>query len=623
MMMHLGAQTERFSADAAAGARRQGEFCAKPAGERTDKSMQKIVRRPIVAGSSAGWPVDLHPVLRRVYLGRKLAAAEELDLSLSRLLPGSPLTGLEAAVDLLQWALREHKRILIVADFDADGATGCALAMRGLRALGAADVRYVVPDRFRYGYGLSPEIVTVAAQQQPDLLMTVDNGISSLEGVAAARERGIRVLVTDHHLPGVEIPAADAIVNPNCSGDPFPSKSLAGVGVVFYVLAALRARLREYAWFVTTSRAEPNLAQFLDLVALGTVADVVPLDHNNRILVEHGIRRIRGGRCCTGIRSLLEVAGRDHRDVVAADLGFAVGPRLNAAGRLTDMSLGIECLLSEDPVRARRMARHLDRLNAERREIEQRMKEQAHVLVDELDLGQREELPFALCLFDEGWHQGVVGLLASRLKDRYHRPVIGFAPGENGQLKGSARSVPGFHIRDALDRVASGNPGLLRKFGGHAMAAGVSLAREHLGPFAAAFEAEARRGLAPEDLHGVVHSDGELEPPDLSLEVAELLRGAGPWGQAFPEPVFDGVFGVLEQRIVRERHLKLRLQVSRHGPQLEAIAFNQSEFAAPRSGDAVRLAYQLDVNTYRGLRSVQLRVQQIEQACGSSPKDQR
>jgi single-stranded-DNA-specific exonuclease len=578
--------------------------------------MKKIIVRRDCIEDAHSLPDDMHPVLRRVFLSRRLRSAAELRYGLDALLPCDALKGIAAAAALLSTALRAQQRLLVVADFDADGATSCAVAVRGLRLLGAEDVRYVVPNRFAFGYGLTPEIVAVAAEQHPDIIITVDNGISSIEGVKAARARGIRVLITDHHLPGAVLPEADAIVNPNQPGDAFPSKHLAGVGVMFYVLMALRARLREEGWFRQRGLAEPNLAQLLDLVALGTVADVAALDHNNRILVSQGLARIRAGRCCEGIRALIGVAGRDPRQLVAGDLGFAVGPRLNAAGRLEDMSLGIACLLSDDAAEAGVMAARLDELNRERRLIEAEMQEQALAALAALRVGEEDPgLAVGVCLFQEAWHQGVIGILASRLKDRLHRPVIAFAAAGDANLKGSARSVPGLHIRDALDAVAARHPGLLSKFGGHAMAAGLTLPREHLGPFSAAFDAEVRRHLAPEDLRGVILSDGELLPDDLGLELAEALRGAGPWGQAFPEPVFDGAFEIVNRRTVAERHLKLVVRAAGHQRLLDAIAFN-GEGMVPADAARVRLAYRLDVNDYRGRRSAQLLVEHIEAAEG-------
>ncbi len=570
---------------------------------------RRIVRRQ-PQGEGPELPAELPPLLRRVYRQRPLNSAQELERGLERLLPLDRLSGLSRAAELLQEMLARDAPILVLADFDADGATSCALLVRGLRAMGAGQVGYLVPDRFRFGYGLTPEIVQVALQRRPELLITVDNGISSLEGVAAAREAGVKVLVTDHHLPGPELPAADVIVNPNLPGDPFPSKHLAGVGVVFYLLAALRQRLRQSGGFARRGIAEPNLADLLDLVALGTVADVVPLDHNNRILVYQGLRRIRAGRCVAGIRALAEVSGRELPRLVAADLGFALGPRLNAAGRLEDMSVGIECLLSDDPATALDLARRLDGLNRQRREIEQAMQTQALQQVDEmLPAG---ELPFGLCLYRDDWHQGVIGILAARIRERWHRPVIACAPGEEaGLVKGSARSVPGLHIRDTLEAVAARHPGLLEKFGGHAMAAGMSLRREHLETFARAFDEAVRQRLDADALEGVIHSDGPLDETELELESARLLRQAGPWGQAFPEPLFDGRFRVAGRRVVGERHLKLTLATEPGGRLLDAIAFNQAD-PLPDEGALIHAAYRLDVNAYRGRESLQLMIEYFE-----------
>ncbi|MCL7462034.1 single-stranded-DNA-specific exonuclease RecJ [Pseudomonas sp. NW5] len=549
---------------------------------------------------------NLPPLLTRLYAARGVQSAAELDKTLARLIPYTQLKGIEAAVDLLEQALAQGERILIVGDFDADGATASSVAVLGLRALGAAHVDYLVPNRFEYGYGLTPEIVAVALERHPQLLVTVDNGISSLEGVAAAQAAGLKVLVTDHHLPGAALPAAEAIVNPNQPGCPFPSKSLAGVGVIFYVLLALRARLRERGWFARRALPEPNLAELLDLVALGSVADVVPLDANNRILVHQGLARIRAGRARPGLRALLEVAGRDHRRITSTDLGFILGPRLNAAGRLDDMSLGIECLLCEDEAQALEMARQLDQLNHDRKAIEQGMQREALAQLKDLDL---QALPFGLCLFDPDWHQGVIGILASRLKERYHRPVIAFADAGDGLLKGSARSIPGFHIRDALDAVAARHPGLISKFGGHAMAAGLSLPAANFSVFTEAFDAEARRQLVEDDLAGRLLSDGALQAEEFQLELAQALRQAGPWGQHFPEPLFHGVFEILQQRLVGERHLKLLLRAEAGGPELDAIAFNIDRERWPNPNIRwVEAAYKLDVNEYRGRESVQLLV---------------
>ncbi len=567
---------------------------------------------------------DLHPVLQRIYMARQVASRGELEKSLDRLVSPALLKGIDAASALLADTLRHGKRILIVADFDADGATSCALAMRALRSLGAADVRYLVPNRFEFGYGLTPEIVALAAEQKPDLIITVDNGISSLEGVKAARARGIDVLITDHHLPGESLPAATVIVNPNQPGDNFPSKNLAGVGVIFYVMLALRARLRANGWYTERNIAEPNLARLLDLVALGTVADVVPLDANNRILVAQGLKRINQGysydrtnevglRCCAGIDALLRVAGREPRRVTAMDLGYIVGPRLNAAGRLTDMSLGIECLLTDDAAAAHSMAQQLDALNRERRSIEADMQQQAVAEVEGLQLDMNA-LPRGLCLFHESWHQGVIGIVAARIKERVHRPVIAFAPASDTEIKGSARSVPGLHIRDALDAIAARHPDMLRKFGGHAMAAGLTLERRHLDAFRNAFDEEVSRHLSEDDLQGKVISDGELAPEELSLPVAELLRDAGPWGQGFPEPLFDGLFDVAGQRVVGEKHLKLSLRLPGAAKTLDAIAFNSVHDGEPPAYTRVRAAYKLDVNEYQGYRSLQLILAHLEHA---------
>ncbi|MCY1280557.1 Single-stranded-DNA-specific exonuclease RecJ [compost metagenome] len=552
---------------------------------------------------------DLPPLLTRLYASRGVQSAAELDKSLARLIPYQVLKGIEGAVALLVDALEQRQRILYVGDFDADGATASTVGVLGLRMLGAAHVDYLVPNRFEYGYGLTPEIVAVALTRQPDLLVTVDNGISSVEGVAAAKAAGLKVLVTDHHLPGHELPAADAIVNPNQPGCEFPSKSLAGVGVIFYVLLALRARLRELDWFARAGLKEPNLGELLDLVALGSVADVVPLDANNRILVHQGLARIRAGRARPGLKAILEVAGRPAGRITSTDLGFILGPRLNAAGRLDDMSLGIECLLCEDEALARDMAVQLDQLNQDRKAIEQGMQREALAQLKNLPI---EDMPFGLCVFEPDWHQGVIGILASRLKERYHRPTIAFADAGDGLLKGSARSVPGFHIRDALDAVAARHPGLISKFGGHAMAAGLSLPVENFGAFAAAFDAETRRQLCEDDLTGRLLSDGQLSIEEFHLELARALRLAGPWGQHFPEPLFHGVFQIVQQRLVGERHLKLVLKSECGSVQLDGIAFNIDREQWPNASVRwAELAYKLDVNEYRGQESVQLMVAHI------------
>lgn len=561
-------------------------------------------------------PESLPPLVRRIYSQRPLAALTELELTLSQLIPPARLKGIDAAVGLLEVALKEGERLLIVADFDADGATSCALALTVLRAFGCAHVDYIVPNRFEYGYGLTPEIVELAKGKNPDLIITVDNGISSIEGIESARVAGIKTLVTDHHLPGRELPAADAIVNPNQPGCEFPSKSIAGVGVIFYVMLALRSRLRDNGWFTSKGIPEPNLAEQLDLVALGTVADVVALDHNNRILVSEGIKRIRAGRARPGILSLLILAKRNFSTLAASDLGFAVGPRLNAAGRLDDMSTGIECLLTQSEHEAHEYALELDGMNKDRRDIEAGMREQAFALVDQLAF-DADDLPAGLSLFDERWHQGVVGIVASRIKERCHRPVIAFALADaddpESELKGSARSIPGFHIRDALDAVAAANPGLVTKFGGHAMAAGLSLSRANFDAFAQAFAAEATRVLSPELLQATIVSDGELSAEELTLGCAADLAAAGPWGQAFPEPTFHGRFKLQQQRRLGENHLKMVLSpLGDDGFLVDAIAFGVSEADWPASSATeIELAYRLNINEFRGARTLQLMVEHL------------
>lgn len=572
---------------------------------------KKIQRRPLLCDPGA-LPAHLPALVRRVYAARAVQP-NELDFSLAQLHSGASMGGLERAVDLLEAALASKKKILVIGDFDADGATSSALAIRALRAFGHARVDFLVPNRFEYGYGLTPEIVELARAQKPDLLITVDNGISSLRGVDAARSAGMQVVITDHHLPGAKLPAADAIVNPNMPGDEFPSKHLAGVGVIFYVMLALRARLREKGWFSAQGLQEPNMAELLDLVALGTVADVVTLDFNNRILIDQGIRRIRAGRCCPGILALLRNAGRDPARLVASDLGFAVGPRLNAAGRLEDMSLGIACLLTDDFDEAAVMAEQLSELNQQRRAIESVMQEEAMTVLEQLEQDEAG-LPAGLCLMDDTWHQGVIGILASRIKDRFHRPTIAFAPAGEGELKGSARSVSGLHIRDLLDRIATQNPELIRKFGGHAMAAGLSLAADDFPEFQAAFSDAVADELGPEVGAGHLLTDGELEAGDYDLSVAEALRDAGPWGQGFPEPQFDGIFEIAQSRIVGGRHVKLTVYRAGGDQWLDAIAFNGVDHGWHELRQSVRAVYRLDVNEFRGRRSVQLIVEYLEQA---------
>lgn len=569
----------------------------------------RIRRRQLAAGSQP-LTSDLHPVIEKVYRQRGMESAADLDLSLRNLHAANLLKGLDAALARLALALRERQHIMIIGDFDADGATSTALMVLGLRALGAAQVSFLVPNRFEYGYGLTPEIVEKAAEASPDLIITVDNGISSCDGVARADELGVDVVVTDHHLPGHELPAAVAIINPNQLECPFPSKALAGVGVSFYVLAALRTHLEQGGWFEQSGWQAPNMAEFLDIVALGTVADVVPLDRNNRILVRQGVARMRVGRCRPGILALLKVAGRDFRRVKESDLGFAVGPRLNAAGRLTDMSVGIRCLLAEDEAEAMALAVELDNLNRERRQIEQGMQREALAALANIEL---QALSWSLCLFQADWHQGVIGILAARIRERYNRPCIVFARGDDGHLKGSARSIPGLHIRDALDAVATAHPGLVIKFGGHAMAAGLTLAEARLDEFRDAFEARVRELLSEEDLDGEFVTDGELTDVELDLPLAEAIEGAGPWGQGFPEPVFDGEFELLGQRIVGERHLKLVLGLPGTKRVIDGIQFNADIESWPNPAvKRVRIVYQLDVNEFRNVRSAQMRIDHLE-----------
>ncbi len=572
--------------------------------------MQKtIVSRPAPA-SEAKLTADLHPVLRRVYACRGVQNDEELDLGLGRLLPVERMDVAFEAARLLFQAMREQRRILIIGDFDCDGATSTALSVLALRGMGAEQVDYLVPNRFEYGYGLTPEIVGLAASAYaPDLILTVDNGVSSVDGVAAANRLGIQVVVTDHHLPGPVLPDAAAMVNPNLPDNGFPAKSTAGVGVVFYVLLALRSLLRERGWF--DERSEPNMGDYLDLLALGTVADVVPLECNNRILVHQGLARIRAGRCRPGITALLEVAGRNPRRAQASDLGFTVGPRLNAAGRLDDMSLGIECLLTEDPGRARELAAELDQLNRDRRHIEDDMRQQAETLLETVML-KESDLPWGLCLYDDSWHQGVIGIVASRIKERHHRSVIAFAPGDDGEIKGSARSIPGVHIRDVLDEVAAGSPGLLLKFGGHAMAAGLTLETHRLDEFKELFNAVLHRRLDKDAFEAVIESDGEIAAEDMNLDLAYLVEQGGPWGQGFPEPVFHGEFEVIQQRQLQDKHWKLVVRPPGSNQVFDAIGFNLVRACPSPLPQRLLMAYQLDVNEFRGSINLQLRIAHME-----------
>ena len=569
-----------------------------------------ITRRQPQGNADLG---ELHPLLKKIYSHRGVESVNELKLELNGLLPFTDLSNIELAVSILIDALAQRSRIMIVGDFDSDGATSTTLAIKALKAMGAADVLYLVPNRFEYGYGLTPGIVSLAAKQKPDLIITVDNGISSIEGVKAATEHGIKVLITDHHLAGDSLPAAAAIVNPNLPGDKFASKNLAGVGVIFYVMLALRSHLREINWFAEKSIAEPNMGLFLDLVALGTVADVVPLDYNNRILVRQGLRVIKSDKVSPGIKALLTVARRPLEYISASDLGFAVGPRLNAAGRLDDMSIGIECLLTDNGFDANRYAEMLEHLNKERRSIENEMKQQAFIELNKLKLGTEKDLPPALCLHDENWHQGVIGILASRVKDAYHRPVIAFAPVNKTEIKGSARSIQGLHIRDVLDIVAKRAPEVMDKFGGHAMAAGLSLRKENYEQFVKIFTEVVDQQTTAASFRQEILSDGELESEYFTTHVAQLIRDGGPWGQQFPEPLFDGEFRLVEQRIVGARHLKCLLGLNDSDVYIDAIAFNIDEDAWPNHRcKKIHCTYRLDINEYRGNRKVQLIIDDLQ-----------
>ena len=579
------------------------------------ESFPRVIRKTIVrrqVDNETRLSSKLHPVVERVYAARNVNSADDIDYSLERLLSYTLLSNIDDASQLLANALEGNKRILVVADYDADGATACAVALRGLRSMGAENVEFIVPDRFVHGYGLSPEVVLMAKEQSPDVLVTVDNGISSIEGVALARELGMEVLITDHHIPGAVLPDANVIVNPNLEGDAFPSKALAGVGVMFYVLAALRSKLRDLGWFESRGIAVPNLATLLDLVALGTVADVVPLDFNNRLLVAQGLQRIRQKRCVAGITALLLVSRRNPQSLVASDLGFALGPRLNAAGRLTDMRLGIECLCCDSQEKALELAGKLDALNRERREIQSDMEDEARTLLDSLNLASREKLPSGICLYQEHWHQGVVGVLASRVKEFTHRPVIVFARESEHELKGSARSIRGIHIRDVLESIATANPGLLGKYGGHAMAAGLSLEEKDYEKFCELFDKAVAEKIQVNGFDDELISDGELKATEINLGLGEQLKSAGPWGQEFPEPLFDGVFKVLESRIVGEQHLKLTLGTFDNELEVDAIAFYTTDADWPDNYEFVKLAYHLDVNEYRGRKTPQLLVNYIE-----------
>ena len=571
---------------------------------------KKLVPRP--QNKKKSHLKDLDPILLKIFSTRGITENDQIERTLAKLPSPWLLSGIESMVEHLMIAIKQQQVICIVADFDADGATSCAVAIKGLESLGAAKVSYVVPNRFEYGYGLTPEIVELVKQQNPDVIITVDNGISSVEGVKAAKDSGIKVLVTDHHLPGEEIPDADAIVNPNVAEDKFPSGNIAGVGVIFYVLMALRNRLREKKWFEKQNIQQPNLAQLLDFVALGTVADVVALDQVNRILVHQGLLRIRSGQAHPGIKALIEKAGKQFNSINSSDLGFALAPRLNAAGRMDDMSLGIQCLLSEDEASAKDMADQLDELNQDRKDVEAQMKNEAMSLLNEMKVLDEKHLPAGVCLFEKYWHQGVIGILASRVKDRLHRPVIAFASVDNDEIKGSARSIPGVHIRDVLSEIAASHPNILSKFGGHAMAAGMSMKMHDYPVFALAFDEVVGKHLSHVDLEQKIYTDGQLSEKEITIEFSEMLNNAGTWGQEFPEPIFDSIFDVIQCRIVGQQHLKFVLRFPDSELLIDAIAFfveKPENWLGIRSHNS---AYKLDVNEYRGNRSVQLMLQYIE-----------
>ena len=565
------------------------------------------LRRRESRGVPHGWPDSVHPVLQRIYAARGVLEPGQVEHRLARMLSPQLLGGMAQAVDLLIEAIRGDWSILVAGDYDCDGATGTAVAVRGLRLLGARRVDYAIPNRFVHGYGLSAAFVA-SMQPAPQLIVTVDNGVASVAGVAAAKARGIKVIVTDHHLPGEQLPACDAMVNPNLAGDPFPSKMLAGVGVMFYLLLALRAKLHEQGAF---DAAKPDLSPLLDLVALGTVADLVPLDFNNRVLVEAGLQRMRSGRACAGIAALVEAARRSVATLCASDLGFSIGPRLNAAGRLEDMRLGVECLLADDAVQARHLAGQLDAINRERRDLQASMVAEAEAMV--AGLGHVDAVGVAL--YEPSWHAGVVGLVASKLKERLHRPVIAFAPASEddaGHLRGSARSIPGFHIRDALAAIDVRQPGLIERFGGHAMAAGLSLKAGDYPRFAAAFDAIARELIEPERLQAVLYTDGELPPGAATLVLARQLREAGPWGQAFPEPLFDNLFECAGWKVMGERHLRLQLRDPRDGALHDAVMFNAYHDQPPPSRFCA--AYELTINDWQGRETPRLLLRHIEPA---------
>ena len=570
---------------------------------------KKIINRDVPDGINL--PDSIHPVLKRIYASRNIKSSEDLDYSLGSLIPYEELSGVDDAVILLQEMITQKKRILIVADFDADGATSCALAIRGLTAMGAEDVIYVVPNRFEHGYGLSPKIVDVALDHDPDLIVTVDNGISSISGVEHAKKNGIKVLITDHHLPGDKLPSADVIVNPQLKENKFPSKNLAGVGVIFYILLALRAKLKAENWFDEKNIKYPNLANLLDLVALGTISDLVPLDKNNRTMVAHGLKLMRKNKSKAGILAILNQSGRQLSTLTSGDLSFAIAPRLNAAGRLTDMSLGIECLLTDDKENATEMAKKLNQLNIERRQIQDNMEEQAFTEFEKYLQDTSKKIPHGICIYNQNWHQGVVGILAAKIKEKFNRPVVVFAQECQGILKGSARSITELHIKDVFDEIARLYPELILTFGGHAMAAGLTIEESQFDRFSDVFNKVVNQYISSDSLEDQCLTDGELSGDDFSLPLALAIQNAGPWGQSFPEPIFVGQFKILDKRVVGESHLKLKLQ-SRNNNTLDAIAFNMTDDDWPSKLEQITSTYRLGINNYRGHSQVQLFIEHIE-----------
>ncbi|MFC0322375.1 single-stranded-DNA-specific exonuclease RecJ [Gallibacterium melopsittaci] len=569
--------------------------------------MRKNIERRVL---SEGVAVSDDPLLDRIYRSRGISTEQQLNYALKFMLPPTLLTHLERATQLLVDAYHQQKKVVIVGDFDADGATSIALTVFALRQLGFTSVDYLVPDRFEQGYGLSVSVAQDAIAKQAELVITVDNGVSSFEGIDYLKQHQVQVVVTDHHLPGEKLPNADVIVNPNLADCGFPSKYLAGVGVAFYLMIALRATFREQGLFV--NRSEPNFAELLDLVALGTVADVVPLDYNNRILVSQGLARIRAQHCHCGIRALIEVANLDITQLVASNLGFSIAPRLNAAGRIDNMSIGVELLLAESMEQARALALELDSLNQTRKEIEASMKQEALHFLREFKLTYQQDT-FAIALYQPDWHQGVLGIVAARMKDQFHRPTVVFAQEETGILRGSARSIEGLHIRDLLEHLHSKHPEIIIKFGGHAMAAGLSIHEQYFAKFQKLFNQYAQEWLDEKSLQGVVYTDGELTSQQMNVETAEKLQFAGPWGQHFPEPQFDGEFKILQQRIVGEKHLKMLVEPINGGNMFDAIQFNADTRLYPDlSIKSARMVYHLAVNEYRGNRQVQLLVNYIE-----------